>query len=434
MAAGLIALPSMAFAQDGAAPTLADMGYILNTLLMLVAGILVMFMAVGFSMFEAGFVRSKNVAMQLVKNIGLLMTASILFYLVGHRLMRPEGYWLIEGILGGFGTAAIDPVDFDGVAAATSHSNSADFLFQMMFCAATASIVSGAMAERMKLWPFMAFIAVLTAIIYPIQASWSWGGGFLYETFGFYDLAGSTVVHSVGGWAALAGAAVLGPRIGRFRDGLVVPMPASNLTLAALGAFLLWVGWFGFNAGSLGSLDSAEDVANLSRIIVNTNLAAAGGALAAMVFTQVRFGSVDLTLVLNGMLAGLVAVTADPLSPSPIAAALIGAVGGCIVVIAIPLFDRFQIDDVVGAVPVHLFAGIWGTIAVAFSNPDATIGGQLAGVLIVGAFVFGASLFLWSLLAATIGIRVSEDVEEEGLDIAELGLEAYPDFAVVRES
>lgn len=433
-AAGAMLLPSLALAQDAAAPTNANIGYILNTMLLLVTSVLVMLMAIGFSMFEAGFVRSKNVAMQLIKNVGLVMIASILFYLVGYQLMHPGDGWLIEGFIGGFGPAPIDPVDLEGVADHGHHSGTANFLFQMMFCAATASIVSGTLAERLRLWPFMIYIAVLTAFIYPIQASWTWGSGFLHETFGFYDFAGSTVVHSVGGWAALAGAAVLGPRLGRYRDGMVLPMPASNLTLAALGAFLLWLGWFGFNAGSLGSLDSVEDASNLSRIFVSTNLAAAGGAVAAMVLTQLRFGSVDLTMVLNGLLAGLVSITADPVSVSPLAAIFIGAVGGAIVVEAIPLLDRFQIDDVVGAVPVHLFAGIWGTIVVAFTNPDATFVGQMAGIVIVGAFVFGGSLFVWSALAAIMGIRVPEEVEQEGLDIAELGLEAYPDFAQATET
>ncbi len=435
-AAVLLALaPSAALAQGGPESVTVEVGYIFNTLLLLLSGILVMFMAVGFSMFEAGFVRSKNVAMQLVKNVGLVMVASILFYMFGYQLMHPEGgSWLVQGFIGSFGVAPIEPVGLNGVAETGNHASSANFLFQMMFCAATASIVSGTLAERLKLWPFLAFIAVLTALIYPIQASWSWGGGFLHETFGFVDFAGSTVVHSVGGWAALAGAAVLGPRLGRFRDGMILPMPASNLTLAALGALLLWIGWFGFNAGSLASLESGANAADLSRIIVNTNLSAAGGAVAAMALTQLRWGSVDLTMVLNGLLAGLVAITADPLSASPIASILIGSIGGAIVVFAIPLLDRFQIDDVVGAVPVHLFAGIWGTFAVAFTNPDATLLGQLAGILVVGAFVFGASLLLWSALAALIGIRVSEEAEDEGLDISELGLEAYPDFAQVSEA
>ncbi len=428
-----LAMAPSAFAQADTAPSGSEFGYMFNTLLLLISAILVMFMAIGFSMLEAGFVRSKNVTMQLTKNVGLLMVATLLFYLVGYQLLKPGDDWLVGGLLGSIGFAPVDAVHLGGQAPVGDVSSGADFLFQMVFCAATASIVSGTLAERMKLWPFIAFTALLTAFIYPIQASWTWGDGFLATVVGFHDLAGASVVHSVGGWAALAGAIVLGPRIGKYRDGQVMPIPASNITLASIGAFLLWVGWFGFNAGSLGSMDSAEDVADLSRIFVNTNLAAAGGAVTAMILTQVRFGSVDLTLVLNGMLAGLVSITAEPLMPNPIVAILIGSVGGFIVVAAIPLLDRFRIDDVVGAVPVHLFAGIWGTLVAGLTSPDATFIGQLVGIAVIGGFVFGISLVVWGMLAAVTGIRVSPDVEAHGLDIAELGLEAYPDFVPVAE-
>jgi Amt family ammonium transporter len=298
-----------------------------------------------------------------------------------------------------------------------------------MFCAATASIVSGALAERIKLWPFLIFTAILTGVIYPIQASWKWGGGFLDTNFGFLDFAGSTVVHSVGGWAALAGALILGPRLGKYaKDGRVTPMPGSNLTLATLGTFILWLGWFGFNGGSQLYMNSAGNVADISRIFANTNAAAAGGVLAALLGTQFLYRRVDLTMVLNGALAGLVSITAEPLTPSLGAATLVGAVGGVIVVFAIPFLDKLKIDDVVGAIPVHLFCGIWGTLAVVLTNPGATFFGQAASIAIVGVFVFGVSGVLWLVINATMGIRATPEHEVAGLDAAELGMEAYPEF------
>ncbi|MEK9553731.1 MAG: ammonium transporter, partial [Alphaproteobacteria bacterium] len=307
-------------------------------------------------------------------------------------------------------------------------STASDYFFQLMFCAATASIVSGTVAERIKLWPFLLFTLILTALIYPFQASWKWGGGFLDE-MGFLDFAGSTVVHSVGGWAALAGALVLGARTGKYRDGRVVPMPGANLPLATLGTFILWLGWFGFNGGSQLAMGTVSDVADVSRIFANTNAAAAGGSIAALILTQIFYKKVDLTMVLNGALAGLVSITAEPLTPTLGAATLIGGIGGVIVVFAVPLLDKFKIDDVVGAIPVHLLAGIWGTIAVALTNSDASFGTQIAGVLIVGAFTFVVSWIVWTVLKLTMGIRVSEEEELAGLDNAELGMEAYPEFA-----
>ncbi|MEO0830760.1 MAG: ammonium transporter, partial [Pseudomonadota bacterium] len=268
----------------------------------------------------------------------------------------------------------------------------------------------------------------LTAFIYPIQASWKWGGGFLDSQFGFLDFAGSTVVHSVGGWAALAGAIILGPRVGKYRDGMVQPMPGSNLALATLGTFILWLGWFGFNGGSQLAMGTVGDVADVSRIFSNTNTAAAGGAVAALIATQIMYGKVDLTMVLNGALAGLVSITAEPLTPSLFMATLIGAVGGILVVFTIPLMDKFKIDDVVGAISVHLFAGIWGTLAVLLTNGDATLMGQLIPIIIVGVFVFVVSLVVWVILNAVMGLRVSEDAEINGLDVSELGMEAYPEF------
>jgi Amt family ammonium transporter len=420
-----------ALAQDAVPGVAPETGFILNSFMFLVAGFLVMWMAAGFAMLEAGLVRTKNVAMQCTKNVALFSIAAIMYYLIGYTLMYPGDAWTITNLLGAFGSAALEPV---GVAASdvgdiTYATAGSDFYFQLMFCATTASIVSGTLAERIKLWPFLAFTVALTGLIYPIQASWKWGGGFLDADFGFLDFAGSTVVHSVGGWAALAGALILGPRMGKFgKDGRISPIPGSNLTLATLGTFILWLGWFGFNGGSQLYMNSAGNIADISRIFANTNTAAAGGAVAAMVLTQLIYGKVDLTMVLNGALAGLVSITAEPLTPGLGAATLIGAVGGVIVVFAIPLLDRLKIDDVVGAIPVHLFAGIWGTLAVVLTNPDATIFGQAVSIAIVGAFVFVASAALWLLLKAVVGIRVTPEDEMAGLDAAELGLEAYPEF------
>ena len=307
-------------------------------------------------------------------------------------------------------------------------STGSDFFFQLMFCAATASIVSGVLAERIKLWPFLLFTFILTAVIYPLQASWKWGGGFL-DSMGFLDFAGSTVVHSVGGWAALAGVLILGPRIGKYKDGRVVPMPGANLPLATLGTFILWMGWFGFNGGSQLAMGSIGDVADISRIFANTNAAAAGGALVALALTQIFYGKVDLTMVLNGALAGLVSITAEPLTPTLGAATLIGGVGGVIVVLAVPFLDKIKIDDVVGAIPVHLMAGIWGTLAVPLTNGDASFVTQLTSILIVGVFTFVVSLIVWFAIDKIIGIRVSEEDELAGLDSAELGMDAYPEFS-----
>ena len=405
--------------------------FILNSLLFLVGGVLVMFMACGFCMLEVGLVRAKNTTMQLTKNVALFSIAAIGYYVIGYNLMYPLGTWSVDGVLSGVvGVAAMEAV---GVAADSADdlsyaSTASDYFFQLMFCAATASIVSGTLAERIKLWPFLLFTLILTALIYPFQASWKWGGGFLDE-MGFLDFAGSTVVHSVGGWAALAGALVLGARTGKYRDGRVVPMPGANLPLATLGTFILWLGWFGFNGGSQLAMGTVSDVADVSRIFANTNAAAAGGAIAALILTQVFYKKVDLTMVLNGALAGLVSITAEPLTPTLGAATLIGGVGGVIVVFAVPFLDKLRIDDVVGAIPVHLFAGIWGTIAVALTNGDASFGTQLIGIVTVGVFTFVVSWIVWTVLKMTIGIRVSEEEELAGLDNAELGMEAYPEFA-----
>ena len=390
-----------------------------------------MFMACGFCMLEAGLVRSKNTTMQLTKNISLFSIAAVGYYLLGYNLMYPLGTWSVDGVFSGvIGVAVMEAVGIsadkaDDISYATTGS---DYFFQLMFCAATASIVSGALAERIKLWPFLLFTLILTAFIYPLQASWKWGGGFLDE-MGFLDFAGSTVVHSVGGWAALAGALILGPRIGKYKDGRVVPMPGSNLPIATLGVFILWLGWFGFNGGSQLAMGTVGDIADVSRIFANTNAAAAGGAIAALILTQVVYGKVDLTMVLNGALAGLVSITAEPLTPTLGAATLIGAVGGLIVVFSVPLLDKFKIDDVVGAIPVHLIAGIWGTLAVPVTNSDASFGTQIVSILIVGAFTFATSAVVWFIIKAVVGIRVSEEDEIAGLDTSELGMDAYPDFS-----
>ena len=425
-------LPSLASAQD--APTLVatDTVFILNSLLFLVGGFLVFWMAAGFSMLEAGLVRSKNVTMQLTKNVALFSMATVFYYLIGYNLMYPLGSWSMDGILSGVWGVAIleavgvgrDSADDYGYA-----STGSDFFFQLMFCAATASIVSGALAERIKLWPFLIFVVLLTAVIYPIQASWKWGGGFL-DGMGFQDFAGSTVVHSVGGWAALTGAIILGPRIGKYsEDGKVNPIPGSNLALATLGVFILWLGWFGFNGGSQLAMGSIGDVADVSRIFSNTNAAAAGGAIAALILTQVMYKKPDLTMVLNGALAGLVSITAEPLAPTLGLATLIGAVGGLLVVVSVPILDKFKIDDVVGAIPVHLIAGIWGTLIVPLTNSDASFGTQLYSIIIVGLFVVITTAIVWYVLKAIFGIRVDEEAEMNGLDVSEMGMEAYPEFS-----
>ncbi len=411
-------------------PPMGEVGYIFTTFMFLVTGFLVMWMAAGFSMLEAGLVRSKNVTMQLMKNIALFALAAIFYYLIGYNLMYPGDNWIVPDYIGAIGVAVLDGVGLDGSEPDLTYASvGSDFFFQLMFCATTASIVSGALAERIKLWPFLVFIVILTGVIYPIQASWKWGGGFLDSQFGFLDFAGSTVVHSAGGWAALAGALVLGPRIGKYpKGGGVHPFPGSNLALATLGMFILWLGWFGFNGGSQLYMDTAGNVADISRIFANTNAAAAGGVIAALLVTQILYKKPDLTMVINGALAGLVAITAEPLTPTLGQATLIGAVGGILVVFAVPFLDKLKIDDVVGAIPVHLVCGIWGTLAVCLTNPDATLFGQLISIIIVGVFVFSVSLVLWLLLKAFVGIRVSEEAEISGLDVEELGMEAYPEF------
>ncbi|WP_386680203.1 ammonium transporter [Loktanella sp. R86503] len=441
--AAFAALPVVAFAQDttaaeaaadvveAAAPTFDEIGpYIMTTLLFLIGGFLVMWMAAGFAMLEAGLVRSKNVTTQLTKNVALFAIAGIMYWLIGYGIMYPGDDWTITGYLGNlWSPASLEPV---GLAAADADlgyaSVASDFFFQLMFCATTASIVSGTLAERVKLWPFLAFTVVLTGILYPIEASWQWGGGWLSE-MGFYDFAGSTLVHAAGGFAALAGALVLGPRIGRYKDGKSFPMPGSNLALATLGTFILWLGWFGFNGGSQLAAGTVGDITDVGRIFANTNMAASAGAVTALVLTQLMYGKVDLTMVLNGALAGLVSITAGPLDPSLFGALLIGAVGGGIAVVVVPMLDKMKIDDVVGAIPVHLVAGFWGTMIVPWNSADTSYVTQFVGFASIGIFMFVVSLVVWMILKATVGIRVSEEAEINGLDMHELGMEAYPEFS-----
>jgi len=412
-----------------------NLRYALDTFYFLVSGALVMWMAAGFAMLEAGLVRSKNTAEILTKNVALFAIACVMYMLMGYNIMYPgdgNGYvpafdfsFMFGGDNDPAEVLATNPDEwYDG----SYYSGMSDFFFQVVFVATAMSIVSGAVAERMKLWAFLAFAVVMTGFIYPMQGYWKWGGGFLDE-LGFNDFAGSGVVHLCGAAAALAGVLLLGARKGKYGpNGEIYPIPGANLPLATLGTFILWLGWFGFNGGSQLAMDSAENASAIARIFVNTNLAAAAGAVTALILTQIIYRKVDITMVLNGALAGLVSITAEPLTPSIPWALFIGAVGGLIVVIVVPLLDKLKIDDVVGAIPVHLVAGIWGTIAVAFTNSDASFGTQIIGIAAIGAFTFIVSLVIWSLLKFTIGIRVSEEEEMMGLDAAEIGVEAYPEF------
>lgn len=410
-----------------------DNTYVLNSILFLVGGFLVMWMAAGFAMLEAGLVRSKNVSMQCLKNITLYSTAGLMFWIVGYNL-------LYEGVDGGFMGTFSPKVIPDPSADPGDYAAASDWFFQMVFCAAVASIVSGTVAERVKIWPFLIATVLLAGFIYPIACSWKWGAGWLspgtdtswikdFAGAEFQDFAGSTVVHSVGGWAALTGAIIIGARTGKYGPGgKINALPGSNIALATLGTFILWLGWFGFNGASQLSWSTPEDVSSVARIFVNTNTAAAAGVMSAAILTQLIYGKVDVTMALNGALAGLVSITAEPLTPSPIWAIGIGAVGGVIVVFTVPLLDKLKIDDVVGAVPVHLFAGIWGTLAVPLTNSDATLLAQIIGIGAVGIFVGTATALVWLILKYTIGVRPTVEEEMMGLDKVEVGVEAYPEF------
>ncbi len=426
--AALAAMPGTALAQDVAGVP-QESTFVFNSLLFLVGGFLVMWMAAGFTMLEAGFVRTRNAAAQCLKGVGIYAISSLAYFILGYNLMYPGDGWLLDGILGGLSSASLPGPGATAEAEDIGYAAlGSDFFFQLVFCATTASIVSGAIAERMRVGPFFIFTIVLTLLIYPIQASWKWGGGWLDE-LGFLDFAGSTIVHSVGGWAALTGVLILGARSGKYGiGGRVMPIPASNLPLATLGTFILWLGWFGFNGGSQLAMGTLSDASDVSRIFANTNNAAAAGAVIVMLITRLRYGRIDLTLVLNGALAGLVAITAEPLTPSLWESAIIGAIGGVIVVYCVPLLDRLKIDDVVGAIPVHLAAGIWGTLAVPITNPDASFVAQVIGIVAIGIFVSAASAILWLAIKAAVGLRVSEEEELAGIDSTELGLHAYPEW------
>ncbi len=407
--------------------------YGLDTFYFLICGALVMWMAAGFSMLEAGLVRAKNTAEILTKNIVLYAVASIMYLLIGYYIMysSPDG-----GILPSLGFLIGDENAVDVVAAggedAPYYSTRADFFFQVVFAATCMSVVSGAVAERMKLWAFIAFAVVMTGVIYPVQGFWKWGGGFL-DAAGFLDFAGSGLVHMAGASAALAGVLLLGPRKGKYGpNGQINAIPGANLPMATLGAFILWMGWFGFNGGSQLKMSTIEDANAVAQVFTNTNMAAAGGLVAALITARLLFGKSDLTMVLNGALAGLVAITAEPLTPSALQSVLIGGVGGVLVVFSILGLDKLKLDDPVGAISVHGVVGMWGLLAVPLTNADATFGAQLLGLVSIFAWVFIASLIVWGILKAVMGLRVSEEEEYEGVDVVECGLEAYPEFTKKR--
>ena len=432
VACGLLMGATGAYAASG-----EELQFILNTFSFLIWGVLVMWMCAGFTMLEAGSVRTKNASMICLKNIGLYSIAGITYYLVGYNLMYVD---VQEGWIGSlkflYGPSGDELKLLSGQTAAAADvakagkATMSDWFFQMVFVATTASIVSGALAERVKLWAFLAFTAVLTTIIYPIVGAWTWGGGWL-SAMGFQDFAGSTIVHSTGGWAALAGVLVVGARFGKFRaDGSVKATPPSNVPAVTLGVFILWLGWFGFNGGSQLALSSATDAVAMSHVLVNTNLAAAAGVMAALIVSRPLLGRIDLLAVLNGALAGLVSITAGPDIVTHYWSLIIGAVGGALCVSSMRLLEVAKIDDVVGAIPAHLFAGIWGTLAVCIAA-GGNFGVQLIGVLAVGAFAFAASWVSWLILEKIMGVRVSQTVEELGQDTAELGIEAYPEFVLM---
>lgn len=407
--------------------------YGLDTFYFLICGALVMWMAAGFSMLEAGLVRAKNTAEILTKNIVLYAVASIMYLLIGYYIMysSPDG-----GILPSLGFLIGDENAVDVVAAggedAPYYSTRADFFFQVVFAATCMSVVSGAVAERMKLWAFIAFAVVMTGVIYPVQGFWKWGGGFL-DAAGFLDFAGSGLVHMAGASAALAGVLLLGPRKGKYGpNGQINAIPGANLPLATLGAFILWMGWFGFNGGSQLKMSTIEDANAVAQVFTNTNMAAAGGLVAALITARLLFGKSDLTMMLNGALAGLVAITAEPLTPSALQAVLIGGVGGVLVVFSILALDKLKLDDPVGAISVHGVVGMWGLLAVPLTNADATFGAQLLGLVSIFVWVFIASLIVWGIIKAVFGLRVSEEEEYEGVDVVECGLEAYPEFTSKR--
>jgi len=405
-----------------------ELAYALDTFYFLVMGAFVMWMAAGFSMLEAGLVRSKSTVEILTKNIALYSIASIMYMLVGYNLMYPaEGDGVIPAV--NFFLGSGDNVAADVVASGGDvyYSGLSDFFFQVVFVATAMSIVSGAVAERMKLTSFLLFCVVMTGLIYPIQGYWKWGGGFL-DAAGFSDFAGSGVVHLCGAAAALAGVLLLGARKGKYENGKINAIPGANMPLATLGTFILWLGWFGFNGGSELMVSNVGEANAVALVFVNTNAAAAGGVVAALLFSKILFGKYDLSMSLNGAIGGLVSITAEPLAPTPELAAIIGAIGGILVVLSIIVLDKSKIDDPVGAISAHGTCGIWGLIAVVLSNGDATLGAQIYGAAVIFAWTFVMALIFWGILKAVIGIRISEESEDVGVDVAECGMEAYPEF------
>ncbi len=412
--------------------------FVFNTFAFLIWGALVMFMCAGFTMLESGSVRTKNASMICLKNIGIYSIAGLAYFIIGYNLMYVD----VGSVIGSFNflygpsSAELDLLGGDDGAVssvvANGYSSMSDWFFQMVFVATAASIVSGALAERVKMWSFFLFTLLLTAFIYPIVGAWTWGGGWLSE-MGFQDFAGSTIVHSVGGWAALAGILVVGPRLGKFRnDGSARATPPSNILIVTLGVFILWLGWFGFNGGSQLALGSAFDAVAMSHVLVNTNLAAAAGVVAAIAISRSIMGRTDLFVGLNGAIAGLVSITAGPDIVDHYWAIIIGAIGAVLCTLGLKLLEKLKLDDVVGAVPAHLFAGIWGTLAAAIAG-GAMFHVQVVGVLAVGAFVFVVSYLVWRLIDLTIKARVSRQVEQLGQDAGELGIEAYPEFVLMPE-
>ena len=404
--------------------TVTELRFALDTFYFLISGALVMWMAAGFAMLEAGLVRSKNTTEILTKNVCLYSIACVMFLLVGYNIMYVDN--VEGGFIPSFGSLIGSQAD------GADHALESDFFFQVVFVATAMSIVSGAVAERMKLWSFLAFSVVMTAVIYPIEGYWTWGGGFLSEA-GFVDFAGSGIVHMAGAAAAVSGVLLLGARKGKYgENGQVHPIPGSNLPMATLGMFILWMGWFGFNGGSQLLVSDAENASAVAKIFVNTNSAAAFGAISALIVCKVVWGKADLTMILNGALAGLVAITADPLSPSILMAGVIGLVAGAVVIFSVIAFDRIKIDDPVGAISVHGVAGFLGLMLVPLSNADASFGSQLYGAAVIFIWVFTTSLLVWFVLKMTMGIRVTEEEEYNGMDASDCGVDAYPEFVSVK--
>jgi len=414
---------------------LIELSYALDTFYFLISGAFVMWMAAGFSMLEAGLIRAKNTTEILTKNVALFAIACTMYMLCGYNLMYPtdavNSVWPGISFLLGEDHSAVDVLASNGE---TYYSSMADFFFQVVFVATAMSIVSGAVAERMKLWAFLAFSVVMTGFIYPLQGYWKWGGGFLDE-MGFLDFAGSGVVHLCGATAALAGVMLLGARKGKYgKNGEINPIPGCNMPLATLGMFILWMGWFGFNGGSELKISDIGEANAVAQIFVNTNAAAAGGVISALITAHILFGKADLTMTLNGALAGLVAITAEPLTPTPLLATVIGAIGGILVVFAVISLDKIKIDDPVGAISVHGVVGIWGLLAVCLSNDDASLTVQLIGIATIFSFVFISSLITWFIIKVVMGLRVSSQEEYQGVDYSECGMEAYPEFTSTGKS